>query len=129
MLGVGTSLHSFLTSTPDADKRAIQAQAAGWVPVLFSTFWRRQNSLAPAGKFWSKNVRQTFFTCLILPVGATRSVHLIFLGLNILKLSTDEFTFLKFLIKQFPPKKPVSITNLMHNLFILLYIYIYILYI
>jgi hypothetical protein len=93
MLGVETSLHSFLTSTPDADKRAIQAQAAGWDPVLFSTFGRRQKSLAPAGKFWSKNVRPKCGTCLIFPVGATRSVRLIFLGLNVLKMSVDELTF------------------------------------
>ena len=42
MLGVETSHRSFLTSTPDTDKRAIQAQGAGWDPVLFWKFWRRK---------------------------------------------------------------------------------------
>jgi hypothetical protein len=67
--------------------------------VLFMTFWRRQNSLAPAGKFLSKNIksrnvmRQKCCTCLSFTVGAICSVHLSFLGLNILKMSVDELTF------------------------------------
>lgn len=105
MLGVETSHHSFLTSTPDADKRVIQAQVASWAPVLFSAFWRRRNSLAPAAKnLFEKNVRPKSCTCLIFPLGATRSVHLIVLVFEHPKIVRWWDHIFKFLIRQFLSK-------------------------
>jgi len=106
MLGVETSYHSVLTLTPDAEKWTIQAQVAGWASVLFSTFWRRQYSLAPARKIWSKK-RATKVLCvfdLSLGCHTFRPSHLpCFEHPKIVRWWDHIF---KFLIRQFLSKNP-----------------------